>query len=678
MANPAPAPTPAPMSLRLRATAVIVVVICLFGTLLGRLWYLQVVEAGTPIATQLASEGEETFYIPAPRGEIFDRDGVLLAGNRIEQVVSVEPGALLAHPGIVDELSALLGEPAARVSDAIDNPQYSPYEPVPVAEGVSTEVVLAIDENHALLPDVTVQAEPVRYYPYATTTANIIGYVSPITASEYAAYGKQVCAAGIPCYQSNSLIGQQGVEAAYEKYLRGVPGKEVVAVDSAGQVLYQVSYAPPVPGDNLVLSISLADQEAAIKALQFGAQLARTGPNSVDTVSGQRFRASGASMVVSVPGNGEILALATYPDYNPDQFIQPGGITDAEWAAYNNPQNDYPMLDRAISSGYQPGSTWKLVTATADLDYGLRSPDDYYFDSGSFSVGNQTFFDNDDSGQGYVDLQEAITVSSDSYFYSLGDEFWELWANGPSHPEYLQGIASQYGLGHYSGIDLPDESPGIVPSQEVFTRQHRQYPQAYPNSYFGPGQEVQEAIGEGEDEVTPLQLDNAYATFANGGTLYVPRVVMAVERPGTGDRANGKVIRYFPPEVKDHVMMPTGQDRADMLAGFEGVTSDTGLGTAAGAFANFPLSEYQVAGKTGTAQVDEYCASGTDCPPGFVPWPEYRQDTSVFASFAPAGDPQFAVTAVFEQAGYGADVAAPAVEQEYRSLFGLNQPKVGH
>lgn len=676
MANPVSpsAPPPEPMSVRLRAMAVIVVVVCLFGTLVGRLWYLQGVESGAKITTQLASEGEKTFYIPAPRGDIFDRNGVLLAGNRIEEVVTVDPGAELAHPGIVDELSALLGEPAAQVKADIDDPQYSPYEPVPVAEGVPNAVVLAIDEDQALLPDVAVQPEPVRYYPYATTMANIIGYVSRITASEYAAYGKEKCGAAIPCYQSNSLIGQAGVEQSYEKYLRGTPGKEVVAVDSAGQVLYQVSYTPPTPGDNLVLSVSLADQQAAVQALNYGVNLARTGPNSVDTVSGQSFRAPGASMVVTNPNNGQILALATFPDYNPNYFIQPGGISTAEWDYYLNPKNNYPTIDRAISTGYQPGSTWKLITATAELDYGLRSPYETYFDGGSFTVGTQTFYDNDDSGQGPVDLQTAITVSSDAYFYSLGYQFWQMWANEPSHPQYLQDVASQYGFGHYSGVDLPGEGPGIVPSQQVFTKEHQQYPKAYPYSYFAPGQEVQEAIGEGEDEVTPLQLDNAYATFANGGTLYVPQVVMAVEEPGTGNRPNGKVVRYFPSKVKDHVTMPGDGDRAVMLAGFQGVTTNTGLGTAAAAFANFPLSKYPVAGKTGTAQVDSYCAAGTVCAPGSLPWPQYKQDTSVFASFAPATDPQFAVAAIFEQSGYGASVAAPAVEQEYVSLFGLNKP----
>jgi len=647
-------------SLRIRAVAIAVVVVCLFGTLLGRLWYLQVVDASSPAVQQAASQGSETIYIPAPRGEIFDRNGVLLAGNRIEQVVTVQPDAQLTDPGIVDELAAVLDEPVQTVKAALDNPQYSPYQPVPVAEGVSNSVVLAIDENRKLLPGVTVSAEPVRYYPYGPITANIVGYVSQITGPEWAADKSLMCAKGIPCYQANSEIGQAGVEASFESYLRGVPGKEVVEVDAQGHVLGVASYTPPVPGDNIVLSISLADQEAAMAALQNWMQKGRT---YIDPASGHLARVPAAAMVVEDPRNGQILALATAPDYNDNDFV--GGISEKQWQYYNNPANDYPLEDRAISWAGATGSTYKLITATAALDYGLRSPYYYYDDTGGITVGGQSFRDNDNQAAGPVDLQEAITISDDAYFYSLGYQFWQIWANGKGHPEYLQKVASEYGLGHYTGIQLPGEAPGIVPSQQVFTRQHDQYPQAYPNSYFDPGQEIQMAIGQGEDEVTPLQLADAYSAFANGGTLYVPRIALAVEKPGVNGRPNGRPIKLFRPLVKDHVQMPSAADRAVMLAGFEGVTSNP-AGTAYGAFTSFPLSRIPVAGKTGTAQVGpDYSQVG---------WPKYIQDTSVFASFAPANNPRFVVDAFFAQAGYGATVAAPAVEQMYTALFGLNKP----
>jgi penicillin-binding protein 2 len=670
MAQAVTPPPAEPSSLRLRATAVLVVVACLFAALFGRLWFLQGVEAGTPAVAQVAAQGIETVYIPAPRGEIFDRNGVLLAGNRIEQVVTVQPGAEAAHPGIVEELSALLGEPVAKVKAAIDSVQYSPYQPVPVAEGVSTATVLAIDENQSLLPGVVVQAQPVRYYPYGDTTANILGYVSQITAAEYAQVKDDKCGAGVDCYGTGSVIGQAGVEESLENYLRGRPGVEKVQVDSQGHVLNSYRVSPPVPGDNLVLSISLSDQQSAVQALDDWVVKAR---GMVDTVSNHDFRAPAASMVVEDPRNGQILALATYPDYNPTDFI--GGISQARWSYYNNPTNNYPLIDRAVSSGYAPGSTWKLVTATAMLNYGLRTPGTVYFDNGSYTIGGQIFNDNDNTALGDVDLAQAITESSDTYFYSVGGQFYVDYDYGKDlkGPDPLQRTASQYGLGHFSGIDLPDEAPGLVPDAQIIAKMHAQLPKDYPDGNWEPGFEVQEAIGEGQDLVTPLQLDDAYATFANDGTLYVPQVALAVEAPGHGARPNGKILKLFYPQVKDHVNMPSGYDRDEMLQGFEGVTASP-VGTAYPAFQSFPLSEYPVAGKTGTAQVDSYCSTSTGCGAGYLTWPAYKQDTSVFASFAPGDDPRFAVDAVFEQSGYGADVAAPAVAQEYKALFGLDKP----
>lgn len=669
------APPAGPPSTKLRATAILVVVVCLFATLLGRLWYLQGIEAQSLSVQQLAGQGILKVYIPAPRGEVFDRNGALLVGNRIEQVVTVERDSVLADPGLVGRLSALLGMSPGQVSSAVDNLQYSSYQPVPVAEGVSSSVALAVRENQALLPGVSVQAEPVPYYPHGSLAANVLGYVSQITGSEYAELKNVSCGPVVgPCYQPNSQYGQAGVENTFENYLRGVPGVEELQVDSQGHVLGVVpgSYRPPVPGDDLILSISLQDQQAAENALTEWVAKARAMP-CPDTPS-YDCRAPAASMVVEDPRNGQVLALATYPDYNPVDFI--GGISYAKWKAYNNPANHYPLLDRAISTGYATGSTWKLITATAALRYGIRGPYTIYDDTGTYTIGGQAFHDNDNVALGPVDLQQALTESSDTYFYSLGGAFYLKYDYGKhlDGPDPLQSVAAQYGLGDYSGIALPGESPGLVPSAQVVAREHAQYPKAYPNGTWEPGYEVQEAIGQGQDLVTPLQLADAYGAFANGGTLYVPQIALAVTSPGTNAAPGAKVLKRFGSQVKDHVTMPSAQGRAAMLQGFLGVTSDP-TGTAYSSFAGsgFPLSRYPVAGKTGTAQVELLCTT-TKCPPGYVPWPEYKQDTSVFTSFAPAYHPSFVVDAIFEQSGYGASVAAYAVAQEYGTLFGLNKP----
>jgi len=667
--------TAEPPSTKLRATAVLVVVVCLFAALLGRLWYLQGIEAQSLSVQQLAGQGILKVFLPAPRGEIFDRNGRLLVGNRIEQVVTVERDSVVSDPGLVGRLAALLGMSPAQVESAVNNLQYSPYQPVPVAEGVSNAVALAVKENQALLPGVSVQAEPVPYYPYGSLAANILGYVSQVTASEYAQLKNVSCGPAVgPCYQPNSQVGQAGVENAFEQYLRGTPGVEELQVDSQGHVLGVVpgSYRPPVPGDDVILSIDLKDQQAAEAALADWLAKARAMVCPDTALQGYHCRAPAASMVVEDPRNGQVLALATNPDYNPVDFI--GGISEAKWQAYNNPANNYPLIDRAISTGYAPGSTWKLVTATAMLRYGLRSPYTIYDDTGTYTIGGQVFHDNDNVALGPVDLQQALAESSDTYFYSLGGQFYLQYDYGHhlNGPDPLQQVAAQYGLGDYSGIDLPGEAPGLVPTAQVVAKEHAQYPKAYPDGVWEPGFEVQEAIGQGQDLVTPLQLANAYATFANGGTLYVPQIALEVTSPGTGLAPGAKVLKRFGPQVKGHVPMPSASGRSAMLQGFLGVTSSP-QGTAYGAFAGagFPLSRYPVAGKTGTAQVENLCTTAK-CPPGYVPWPMYKQDTSVFTSFAPAYHPRFVVDAIFEQAGYGASVAAPAVEQEYLTLFGLN------
>ena len=376
---------------RLRATAVLVVVVCLFAALFGRLWYFQGIEANSVAAKSVAGQGIETVYVPAPRGDIFDRDGVLLAGNKIEPVVTVAPpGRKPLTPGSW-RLSALLGEPTSEVKAAINNVQYSPYQPVPVKVGVSNAVVLAIDENQSLLPGVTVQAEPVRYYPEGETTANIVGYISTITGPEYAQVKNEQCGRGVPCYQTTSLIGQargggqfRGLRPRHPR--GGKSGKWTRRARCSGCS----ATGPPVPG-----------RQPGPLHLAHGPASRGAGPERLgDKGAGddrQRERPAlprpAASMVVEDPRNGQVLALATYPDYNPDDFL--GGISEARWKYYNNPANNYPLIDRAISTGYAPGSTWKLITATAMLRYSLRSPYSYYDDTGTYTTGGQAFHDDD-------------------------------------------------------------------------------------------------------------------------------------------------------------------------------------------------------------------------------------------------------------------------------------------
>jgi penicillin-binding protein 2 len=474
--------------------------------------------------------------------------------------------------------------------------------------------------------------EAVRTYsPMGAAAANIVGYVGRINQSQY----QQLKSKG---YLPNDQIGLAGVEASYESVLRGSPGVERVQVNASGQVLAVLSSTPPIPGANLRLTINGQLQERAVSALEQGLAAAKQS-----THNGVHFPAPAGAAVVEDPQNGTVLALATYPDYNPKDFV--GGISARKYAAYNNPGANQPLLDRDIQGEYAPGSTFKLVTATAGLQYGLVTPSSIFNDTGKIVIGNETFSNNDGEALGPIDLPTAITESSDNYFNTIGADLWDGFVNGNQFPENaLQDVAAKYGLGEPSGIALPGEDGGLIPTPQSVARDYQQYPKLYATGSWFTGDSAQTAIGQFEDLVTPLQLANAYSTFANGGTLWEPRLAADAQTPA------GKIVQAYRTRPKDTVTLQPDQ-RAAMLAGFVGVVQSPG-GTAAGIFTG-PLASHDLAGKTGTAQVTG------------------KQSTSIFTSFAPASNPQYEVTAILEQAGYGADVAGPVVRQIYDALYGL-------
>jgi penicillin-binding protein 2 len=622
---------PTSSSPHLRLTILLVVVGCLFAALFARLWFLQVINAPNA-QVAAASNGVEEIYTPAPRGEVLDRDGRVLVGNVNEPVIEVQRQIAEQNPGMVNRLAPLLGMTVPELNRALNNLEYSPYAPVPVLADATPQEILYVQENPNLFPGVTATTESVSTYSaMGVAAANIVGYVGRIDQSQYQKLKSQG-------YLPNDQIGLAGVEATYESVLRGTPGVERVQVDSAGQVLAVLSSTPPVPGHNLVLTIDGRIQEAAVNALQAGLVAARQSSDN-----GVPFPAPAGAAVVEDPQNGTILALATDPDYNPEEFV--GGISQANYAAYQNPAANQPLLDRTIQGVYAPGSTFKLVTATAGLKYGLITPTSPFDDTGSIKIGNQTFTNNDGEVLGVITLPTAITESSDNYFNAIGAELWDGYYSGRQFPEdALQQVANEYGLGSASGVALPGESSGLIPTPQSVALDYKLYPQDYATGTWYTGDSAQTAIGQFEDLVTPLQLANAYSTFANGGTLWEPRLAKDVQTQA------GQVLKDYTSIRKGTVSLPEADWQA-MLAGFVGVVQDP-AGTAYGIFTG-PLANYDIAGKTGTAQV------------------QGKQSTSVFTSFAPANDPQYEVTAILEQSGYGADVAGPVVRQIYDALYGL-------
>ena len=613
----------------LRLTILLMVVCCLFAALFARIWYLQVINA--PKARAVAADnGVRLIYHQAPRGRILDRNGNVLVGNVDEPVIEVDRQLAIQNPAMEARLAPLLGMTSEQLDAAIDNLQYSPYAPVPVMPDASPQQILYVQEHQELFPGVRATSMSVRTYtPMGKAAANLVGYVGQIDSSTLSRLAGQG-------YQAGNQIGLAGVEATYERYLRGRPGVERVQVDSRGRVLAGLSATTPVPGDDLRLTIDGHIQMVAEQAISQGLAAAR---QTFDTTTGRNFAAPDGSAVVEDPNTGQVLALATNPTYDPEEFV--GGISQANYRALlNNPAD--PLLDRTIQGQYAPGSTFKLVTGTAGLQYGLVTPTSIFNDTGSIQVGNFTAHNDNGEAYGPIDLAQAITVSSDNYFNTIGLKLW--YGRDRYGPDALQNVARMYGFGSPTGAALPNEAYGKVPTPKSYIRDHQAHPGVFVQSQWYPGNSDQLAIGQDELLVTPLQLANAYATFANGGTRYVPQLVLDART------ASGKVTRVFASRAATRIGLRP-EWRSALLAGFEGVVNNP-RGTAYGAFSGTPLAGIGIAGKTGTAQVN-------------AP----RQATSVFTSFAPVSQPRYVVDAFMEDSGYGASVAAPVVREIYDALF---------
>ncbi len=622
----------------LRLYMVGLVVLVLFGVLVLRLWTLQVVE-GKSFAAAVTRNQVRVVSIPPPRGEIVDRSGTVLVSNVPQEEILLSQTEAKQNPAIIGMVAALVGETPAQVQAAVNNKQYSPYEPVPVARGVSDATVQFLQTHQSEYPGVSAETVTQRSYPQGGTTAtHVLGYSGAITSSYLAAHPNQG-------YTQGSQIGVSGIEAEYQAYLRGTPGRQALSVDAGGNVVGTLSTTAPKIGDTVVLNVDTGLQEFAQNALQSQILSDR---QTVDSVDGVIPPAPNGAVVVLNPQNGQVLALASYPTYDLNEWV--GGISNANFAAL---QASTAENDNAIDGLYTPGSTFKLVTATAALQTGLWSPTQSYDDTGSFKipgcpaagVTNDTGCvlkdDPGDSG-GIYNISGALTVSSDSFFYNLGDLFWNERGTYGETP--IQNEATAYGEGTITGIDLPGEAQGRVDSYLQRAKLHAEAPKGFPNTAsWYTADNIEMAFGQGETVLTPIEQAVTYATFANGGTRYAPQVASEIVDPTTG-----RVIKKFEPKVTGHVTIAPA-NYAAILTGLEGVITK---GTAAQAFAGFPAT-WNLAGKTGTASN------------GLGPNGQKLEPNSWFVAYGPNPDPQYLVLAVIGQGGYGAQAAAPLV----RNIF---------
>lgn len=621
-------------NLRLRIVGV--VVLLLFGVLILRLWTLQVVEGKTYAAAVTRNQVRVVSVAP-PRGEIVDRSGTVLVTNIPQEEILLSRAEATQNPAIVGQVAALVGQTPKQVQASINNDQYSPYEPVPVAVGVSQDTVQFLQTHQSEYPGVSVQTVAQRTYPQQGTTAtHILGYVGAISSSYLAAHPNDG-------YTQGSQVGVSGIEAQYEPYLKGVAGRQALSVDASGDIVGTLSTTAPQIGDTVVLNVDTGLEQFVQNALQQQILSDRKTPDQVD--GGKLPPAPNGAAIVMNPQNGQVLALASFPNYDLNEWA--GGISSANFAAL---QASGAENDNAIEGQYTPGSTFKLVTATAALQDGLIAPTTPYTDTGTFKIagcpapgvvadtGCVLHDDPGDSG-GTYNVTGALTVSSDSFFYNLGQMFWTQRGQFGDTP--IQNEATAYGEGTITGIDLPGEAQGRVDSYLTRAKLHAEAPKGFPYapSWF-TGDNIEMAFGQGETVLTPIEQAVAYSTFANGGTRYAPQVASQVVDPVTG-----KIIKKIEPQVTGKVTISPANYSA-MLAGFEGVISNRS-GTGYAAFQGFPAS-WNLAGKTGTASNQQ----------GLEP-------NSWFVAFGPNPNPTYLVLAVIDQGGYGAQAAAPLV----RNIF---------
>jgi penicillin-binding protein 2 len=618
----------------LRLYIVGLLVLVLFGVLVLRLWTLQVVEGKTYAAAVTRNQVRVVSISPS-RGEIVDRNGTVLVTNTPQEEILLSQTEAIQHPAIIGMVAALVGETPAQVKAALNNKQFSPYEPIPVAVGVSSATVQFLQTHQSEYPGVSAQTVTQRDYPQGGTTATqVLGYSGNST------HGSQ--------------IGLSGIEEQYQDSLRGTAGRQALSVDVHGDVVGTLSTTAPKTGDTVVLNLDTGLQQFVQGAL---AQQIATDHTTLDAVDGQFPPAINGAVIVMNPQNGQVLAMASYPTYDLNEWV--GGISNANYQALKASQaeNNY-----AIQGLYTPGSTFKLVTATAALQDGLITPTTPYDDTGSFHIpgcpspgviADTDCVLKDDPGDspGTYNVSSALTVSSDAFFYNIGDMFWQQRGTYGDYP--IQDEGGEYGEGTITGIDLPGEAQGRIDSYLTRAHLHAIAPKGFPNTpTWFTGDNLEMAFGQGGTVLTPIEQAVSYATFANGGTRYAPQVASEIVDPTTG-----RVIKRIEPRVTGHVTISPA-NYAAILSGLEGVITK---GTGAQAFQGFPAS-WNLAGKTGTASN------------GLGPNGQQLEPNSWFVGFGPNPNPSYLVLAVIDQGGYGAQAAAPLVRNIFNYILANEVP----
>lgn len=616
---------------RLRLAFLGAIFASLVATLVLRLWFLQVLNQDA--FAQQAQQNQVRLVPEEPaRGNILDRNGKILVSNGASLVVSIRRNELTPEQlqVVLGKLSGLLGTPLEELNTRIKDKTLLPYTPIPVAEGVTEDQVAYIRERQDEFPSVITESKPVRVYPNGRLAAHLLGNLGEIDSGRL----KQKRYEG---YRPGAIIGRSGIEFAYEKALRGKEGLQKLEVDSSGEVRRTLGTRAAERGLDVVTSIDTDIQKLVEDSLLQGIEKART-IYAKETAKNYLAPAGGA--IVMDPRNGEIIAMASFPNYDPASFV--GGISQEEFKVLNDDPAK-PMLNRVIQVAQPPGSTFKTVTAAAALETGTATPGGKYDCPSSSRFANTTFRNWKTTDSGLMTVVQALAYSCDTIFYPWGYKFYQDYRSSKGENEILQRYARAFGFGARTGIEIPFESSGRVPDAKWLRTMNARFPKAFPYALWLPGYTVNMSIGQGDILASPLQLANSYAALANGGTLFQPQVGLRTVK-------GGKTVQTVEPKkIRDISLNPA--NLATIKAGLEAVTT---YGTAAKVFSGFPLGSVGVASKTGTAQIGN------------------KQPFAWFAAYAPANNPQYVIAVMLEEGGHGGETAAPIARRIMEGIFKLN------
>jgi penicillin-binding protein 2 len=584
-----------------------------------RLFYLQVVRHEDLLEQ---AENNRTAVLPTVpnRGTIMDRNGVVLANNYSAYTLEITPSRVKDLEATIDSLSEIIDIPLRdrrrfkRMREESKN-----FDSLPIRSRLTEEEVAKFSAQHYRFPGVEIKARLFRNYPYGHLASHVVGYIGRINQKEKEQIEESDDEGN---YRGTQYIGKLGVEQRYERELHGITGVQEVETSAGGKAVRRLASRPATPGQNVVLSLDIKLQKM------------------VEDLFGERRGA----LVAMDPRTGEVLAFVSKPTFDPNLFVD--GIDSESWKALSE-SIDKPLLNRAIRGTYPPGSTYKPFMALAALETGKRSASEIINDQGSWNYGGHTFRSHGDTGLGPVDMVRSIVLSSNVYYYSLANTMGV---------DAIHDFMKPLGFGQITGIDLPGEVRGVLPSTQW---KKSTYKKAEQQRWYG-GETISLGIGQGYNAFTMLQLATATATLANGGVVRKPRLVMATQDP----------IARVDRSVAGEEPLNLGFKPENVAVVKQGLIGVAKEGTSARVFAGTP---YQSAGKTGTAQAvtigqkDKYNASKLE---------EHQRDHALYMAFAPADEPQIALAIVVENAGFGAAQAAPIARRVFDYWLQGDYPSV--